>query len=251
MGDGLGGATKLSQPAAAEKPPVTAARKTGEDQVRSEFGEMTGADLERVTITKMQDSGAHFTQTNRDISNPILKDLDLAIEKYDSNGEHVVPRKVDTSQGSNKNGKQLTPSLPAQHAKSQEQETHAIENTKSPTPANKTLRTWKRLARETDMETDTSQGPTVTKRSREEVLEYLLELPTKKLQDHPRVLSDMVPGFEDGRVSDLINPITRTWDSNLVHRLLSPDEAALVLSIPLSCTPVVDKIIWPFTPSGI
>ena len=29
-------------------------------------------------------------------------------------------------------------------------------------------------------------------------------------QEHPRVLSDIVPGFEDGRVSDLINPSTRT-----------------------------------------
>ena len=60
----------------------------------------------------------------------------------------------------------------------------------------------------------------------------------------------MVPGFEDGRVSDLINPFTRTWDLNLVHGLLSPDEAALVLRIPLSRTPVEEKIIWPFTPSG-
>ena len=37
---------------------------------------------------------------------------------------------------------------------------------------------------------------------------------------------------------------------NLVHGLLSPDEVDLVLSIPLSRTPVEDKIIWPFTPSG-
>ena len=68
--------------------------------------------------------------------------------------------------------------------------------------------------------------------------------------EHPRVLSNIVPGFEDGRVSDLINPLTRTWDLHLVQGLLSPDEAALVLSIPLSRTPVEDKIIWPFTPSG-
>ena len=60
----------------------------------------------------------------------------------------------------------------------------------------------------------------------------------------------MVPGFEDGRVSDLINPLTRTWDSSLVHGLLSLDEAALVPSIPLSRTIVEDKIIWPFNPSG-
>ena len=69
-------------------------------------------------------------------------------------------------------------------------------------------------------------------------------------QEHPRVLSDIVPGFEDNRVADLINPSTGTWDVNLVHGLLSPEEAALVLSIPLSHTPVEDKIIWPFTPSG-
>ena len=60
----------------------------------------------------------------------------------------------------------------------------------------------------------------------------------------------MVPGFEDGRVSDLINPGTKTWDANLVHGLLSPEEAALVLNIPLSRAIVEDKIIWPFTPSG-
>ena len=69
-------------------------------------------------------------------------------------------------------------------------------------------------------------------------------------QEHPRILSDIVPGFEDGQVSKLINLITRTWDTNLVHGLLSPKEAALVLSIPLSRTPMEDKIIWPFTPSG-
>ena len=69
-------------------------------------------------------------------------------------------------------------------------------------------------------------------------------------QEHPRVLSDIVPGFEDSRVADLINSSTRTWDVNLVHGLLSPEETALVLSIPLSRTPVEDKIIWPFTHSG-
>ena len=69
-------------------------------------------------------------------------------------------------------------------------------------------------------------------------------------QEHPRVLSDIVPSFEDSRVADLINPSTRTWDVNLVHGLLSLEEAALVLSIPLRRTPVEDKIIWPFIPSG-
>ncbi|KAL4600689.1 hypothetical protein ACB092_11G216400 [Castanea dentata] len=68
--------------------------------------------------------------------------------------------------------------------------------------------------------------------------------------EHPQIRSNIVPGFEDGKVSDLINPFTRQWDLNLVHGLLSPEEAVLVISIPLSGTPVEDKIIWPFTPSG-
>ena len=46
------------------------------------------------------------------------------------------------------------------------------------------------------------------------------------------------------------NGLIYTWDLHLVQGLLSPDEAALVLNIPLSRTPVEDKIIWPFTPSG-
>ena len=53
-----------------------------------------------------------------------------------------------------------------------------------------------------------------------------------------------------GEFLTIINPLTRTWDLHLVHGLLSPDEVALVLSIPLSRTSVEDKIIWPFTPSG-
>ena len=69
-------------------------------------------------------------------------------------------------------------------------------------------------------------------------------------QEHPQILSDIVPGFEDGRVSDLINPSLRKWEVDLVQGLFSPEEAAMVLSIPLSRTPVEDKIIWPFTPSG-
>ena len=52
----------------------------------------------------------------------------------------------------------------------------------SPLPANRTLRTWKKLGRDNTMETEATQGPTATKRNREEDLEFLPELPTKKLQ---------------------------------------------------------------------
>nr|POE86088.1 hypothetical protein CFP56_02455 [Quercus suber] len=49
-------------------------------------------------------------------------------------------------------------------------------------PVNKTARTWKRLARDNNMEAETKQGPSVTKRNREEEMEILPELPSKKLQ---------------------------------------------------------------------
>ena len=52
----------------------------------------------------------------------------------------------------------------------------------SPLPANRTLRTWKKLARDNTMDTETNQGPKTTKRSREVDSEFLPELPTKKLQ---------------------------------------------------------------------
>ena len=46
----------------------------------------------------------------------------------------------------------------------------------------KSLRTWKRVTRDSTMETETSQGLMNTKRYRDEDLEVLPELPTKKLQ---------------------------------------------------------------------
>ena len=61
--------------------------------------------------------------------------------------------------------------MPAHAQTSQEQTPHVA--------ASKTLRTWKRLARDSSMETEISQGPTITKRYRDEDLEVLLELPTK------------------------------------------------------------------------
>ena len=68
----------------------------------------------------------------------------------------------------------VTPLMPAHTQTSQEQAPHVA--------ASKTLRTWKRLARDSSMETKISQGPTITKRYRDEDLEVLLELPIKKLQ---------------------------------------------------------------------
>ena len=78
---------------------------------------------------------------------------------------------IDTTQALASNDATVTPSITDHTQISQEQAPHVA--------ASKTLRTWKRLARDSSMETEISQGPTITKRYRDEDLEVLLELPTK------------------------------------------------------------------------
>ena len=63
--------------------------------------------------------------------------------------------------------------------------------------------------------------------------------------------SPIVAGFEDLKVLDLIDPVSRTWDSNLIHGLFIPQEANMIMSIPLCQSFAEDKLIWPFSPSGI
>ena len=53
------------------------------------------------------------------------------------------------------------------------------------------------------------------------------------------------------KVSALIDPITKKWDSNMLNGLFTPQEAKLILSIPLCPNAVEDTVVWPFTPSGI
>lgn len=69
--------------------------------------------------------------------------------------------------------------------------------------------------------------------------------------DCPKIQSQVVPGFEEAKVSELINPVTRSWDINLLRGLFHPTEVNIILSIPLSPSPVEDKVIWPFNPSGV
>lgn len=69
--------------------------------------------------------------------------------------------------------------------------------------------------------------------------------------DYPRIKSQVVSGFEEAKVSELINLVTRRWDTNLLRGLFHPTEVGLNLSIPLSLCPVEDKVIWPFNYSGV
>ena len=81
---------------------------------------------------------------------------------------------IDTTQALASNDATVTPSITDHTQISQEQAPHVA--------ANRTLRTWKRLARESTMETEFTQGPTTTKRYRDKELEVLPELPIKKIQ---------------------------------------------------------------------
>ena len=78
------------------------------------------------------------------------------------------------------NEKNLAPSM--QTIVTQEQHHHMTENSPPSNQGSKTLRTWKRMARDNPMETDPPLSPTAKKRSRVEEVEYLPELPTKKTQ---------------------------------------------------------------------
>nr|POE48252.1 putative ribonuclease h protein [Quercus suber] len=72
-------------------------------------------------------------------------------------------------------------------------------------------------------------------------------LPSK---DHPRIESQVVTGFEEMKVSALIDPQTKKWDSNRLNGLFTPQEVELIQSIPLCPNAVEDTVVWPFTPSG-
>ena len=68
--------------------------------------------------------------------------------------------------------------------------------------------------------------------------------------DHPRILSPLVAGFEDDKVVDLIDTVSKKWDVHLLQGLFNPHEVELIMSIPLCRSYVEDKLVWPFTPSG-
>nr|POF16846.1 hypothetical protein CFP56_17415 [Quercus suber] len=92
----------------------------------------------------------------------------------------VEPKSNIASYDSATNTATLSPFHIAPNQIIQEHATHVTDSI--PPPANKTARTWKRLARDNNMEAAIKQGPSVTKRNREEEMEILPELPSKKLQ---------------------------------------------------------------------
>ena len=73
-------------------------------------------------------------------------------------------------------------------------------------------------------------------------------LPTKY---QPKVVSQMIFGQQNSSVEALINQQTRSWESEVIDHCFNVAEAAMIKSIPLSSSPQPDKLIWPFTPTGM
>ena len=72
-------------------------------------------------------------------------------------------------------------------------------------------------------------------------------LPSKP---YPRILSPVQAPWESAKVSDLIVKDLGEWNSVVIRQLFCPEEAYLVLSIPLSQRLPVDRVVWGGTRNG-
>ena len=54
----------------------------------------------------------------------------------------------------------------------------------------------------------------------------------------------------DAKVSSLIVPLRGTWHMDMIKQAFSTDDAARILSIPLSSRQLEDCLIWAITPKG-
>nr|POE68212.1 hypothetical protein CFP56_29020 [Quercus suber]POE68872.1 hypothetical protein CFP56_64972 [Quercus suber] len=201
MGDGLGGAPNSTQFPNIRKSIEMVIKSTGEKHGRSESREKDDADLRNGENWESRASGEQISLNGRDYRNPIsevsisnsnlnafhidnvafeaqIQELDSEISKFDKCERHVENSSVDAPIVPPINEKQLTPSMQA--LATQDQIHHVTDNFPPSNQGSKTLRTWKRLARDNPMETDPLQSSTTKKRNREEEAEYLLELPIKK-----------------------------------------------------------------------
>lgn len=67
----------------------------------------------------------------------------------------------------------------------------------------------------------------------------------------PKASNPMGIDFPEVKVSSLINPLTRSWDVDLLQALFKPKEAQLIRGIPLGNALASDRVIWPHTQSGV
>ena len=127
--------------------------------------------INEVTTSKSILSTYHTDSIDFDAQ---LQEIDVALGTINSDENHVASSLIDNPQVLANIDATVTPLMTA-HAQTSQEQTHHV-------AANRTLRTWKRVARDSSMETEISQGPTTIKRYRDKDLEVLPELPTKKLQ---------------------------------------------------------------------
>ena len=67
----------------------------------------------------------------------------------------------------------------------------------------------------------------------------------------PFVSSPMAQALEEAKVVSLTDPDTKEWLSATIQSTFYPRDAELILSIPLSSIPMVDKLVWPFSQTGV
>ena len=71
------------------------------------------------------------------------------------------------------------------------------------------------------------------------------------VQSNRSVISSLPSIAPETKVSSLINPELRGWNSSLVNQLFLPHEATVICGMPLSIRLPPDKIIWGLIPSGM
>ena len=70
------------------------------------------------------------------------------------------------------------------------------------------------------------------------------------VKNKPRILSPKLEGTGTIWVSDLIDPINRTWKEDMLDRFFYDFEAATIKNIPLCRSIQEDVLIWPFNSDG-
>ena len=65
----------------------------------------------------------------------------------------------------------------------------------------------------------------------------------------PFISSPMVPGWEEAKVSYLLNYSNQGWWHDTLNLLFNPRDVELIQSIPLCGKSVDDALVWPYTPT--
>nr|POF09326.1 putative ribonuclease h protein [Quercus suber] len=98
------------------------------------------------------------------------------------------------------------------------------------------VRTWKRMLRQ-PQPNEVSVQPNSEKKRKEQFL--------------PFVSSPVAQNFEEAKVANLIDPVSKQWRTAFIQSIFSSRDSELIQSIPLSSFSRSDMLVWPHTPSGV